>query len=195
MMGRADILLRFLQLAQMDRPKDLEPYTDGLDLSPDAAPLVNQVVDRIISDKPELSELYGKAVDEVRLANPYTAAPHDGINVDSAVGLSTFMHEWIKLEKILEIGSEGLPPQGRIRTMPWSRYAIKGLLDRGVVTQVDVDLLDRLRMLRNEIMHRSPTVDARTLTHAAALTKILREKIEKDGRTPGRSDSLAEQTG
>ena len=47
-MGRIDILFRLLQLANLNRPDDLQQYLQDLDTETDRLPLADQVIDRIL---------------------------------------------------------------------------------------------------------------------------------------------------
>ena len=53
-MGRIDILFRLLQLANLNRPDDLQQYLQNLDTETDRLPLADQVIDRILASRPDL---------------------------------------------------------------------------------------------------------------------------------------------
>jgi len=166
-MGRADVLLRFLQLIGKDRPKDLDPYVDGLDSDTEQRPLVDQIVDRIIAGDPALYVKYAQARREVGLRNPY-ASPEDEretVEYDEAVG--RFITRWTTFESALREhlqASSSALPEGQARATPAHllvRFA-------GVPESLRGEL-EFVRRLRNQVVHGIERPPAELLFQASSL--------------------------
>jgi ppGpp synthetase/RelA/SpoT-type nucleotidyltranferase len=97
-MGRADILLRFLELAGLANSRSLTRFLkDPIDMDTRASPIVEQVVDRIVAGDERLYALYSQARGEAGYANPYSSSEeHAGTDT-----LGRFMAHWVAFETAL----------------------------------------------------------------------------------------------
>jgi len=97
-MGRVDILFRLLQAAELDRPDRLLPHLRDLDAETEQRPLAEQVVDRILAEKPELYDQY------IEMRRTASSRPRGGgqrgisPSLDHVAG---FLQKWIVLEREL----------------------------------------------------------------------------------------------
>jgi hypothetical protein len=192
MMGRADILLRFLQLAGMDRPNDLDRYTENLDASPEAPPLVVQVTDRILADKPELVRKYTQAWEELHQSNPYAQPASEERNAEAALAFTSFITEWVGLERVMSelfgkarLGDLGAPSPALSRT------AISWMVQDKAISPDQRVAINRLRNIRNELVHGRKQPDEKALTAAATEAKNLRLSIEQQLRLAQGNEAVA----
>ena len=177
-MGRADILWRFLQLARMDRPRTLDPYTEDLDLSADAQPLSVQVADRILTENPSLVSLYQQASEELAQNNPYATSPHQESNVELALAFNSFMNQWIGFERLLIQIQNELGDDWKGKTRSVNILAFDFLLNREILSNGQFMMLKRLRNIRNEIVHGRRAPETETLSVAAQELISIRRAIE-----------------
>jgi ppGpp synthetase/RelA/SpoT-type nucleotidyltranferase len=140
LMGRADVLLLFLQKAGMDSPEQVQPYLPEVDVGLSAPPIADQIVDEILFTKGDLHEAYAKARLEASSSSPYREPSPASIGQEAAVG--RFMGAWIELERLLT------DSKGR-RRLAWQSSSSQELgLDEDTAAT-----FRQLRKLRNEIVH------------------------------------------
>lgn len=101
-MGRADVLLRFLQFISKDKPQDIEPYLTGLDDDTEHRPIVDQIVDKIIAGDENLYEKYAQARREIGSRNPYASVEDLADQSKKSQALGFFISKWIDLENTLQ---------------------------------------------------------------------------------------------
>jgi len=164
----------------MDRPKDLDIYTENLDASPGAPPLAVQVSDRILAEKPELIPVYRQAWEELYQSNPYAQPASEERNVEAAIAFTSFITEWIGLEKVMSelfgkarLGDLGAPSPAL------SRSAITRMAQNNDITPTERGAIHRLRNIRNEMVHGRKQLDEKVLTVAAEEAHELRLSIEQ----------------
>ena len=143
-MGRADVLFRFLQLIEKDCPEDLDPYLENLDQDTESRPLVDQIVDAIISGNEALYNTYDQARREVGPRNPYSSADEPREDYTQALGF--FMARWIKLETTIRTILQ------RDRE-PKRAYMPTAAVFRNLVPQEWLEEIDSIRHLRNRVVH------------------------------------------
>jgi hypothetical protein len=169
-MGRADVLLKFLQIIQKDRPHDIEPYLHDLDAESEQRPLADQIVDRIIAGDKSLYKHYAEARREVGARNPY-ASPEDASKDTSRErAIGSFMSKWIDLETTLRRHSAPTASSAYHYKL-WSQ-----LLHSAALKPETRQELEAIRRLRNEAVHGIEPPDPQRLREAAmVLQKALAE--------------------
>jgi len=100
-MGRADALLRFLQLANLDRAELLKQYMPTTVGDGEENDIAEQIARNILENKPELSELYAQAQREVSNRNPYNSSTRDMDISPEDRALGYFMSRWIVFDAAL----------------------------------------------------------------------------------------------
>jgi hypothetical protein len=166
-MGRADILFRFLELVSKNRPSDLDAYLDKLDPDDESRPIVDQIVDRIIAGDQSLYEKYAQARNEAGPRNPY-ASPDDEPGLRLA--FAKFIGSWINLERALR---ERARDQNRLVHPPMAVFTPRLLEELGLSKEERYELT-RLRNLRNMAIHGVGVLDENELKQAnGAILQIL----------------------
>jgi ppGpp synthetase/RelA/SpoT-type nucleotidyltranferase len=173
-LGRVDILFRFIQLARLDRPELLRKYLGDLDPDTERRSVSDQIADHILSSKPDdrLLQLFLEARRAVGSRSPY--ATNDSIMDSDDVALGFFMSRWIAFESIVQTLTKGTTQSIRGSKRPPNIMA-------RVVPFVDQETLNSLyfvRDLRNRTLHGSEPIGAEQLTSAgrileSALTRLI----------------------
>lgn len=101
-MGRVDILLRFLQKADIDNPREVDLYLGRFDKSTRQTSIVDRLVDLILCDYPEYYEKYLEAKFEMQTYGPYVSNGERYFSLSDHEALAHFMTRWIALQKILD---------------------------------------------------------------------------------------------
>ncbi len=166
-MGRVDILLRFLQLSDMDRPKIIDKYISTVDPSNENRPIADQVTDAILLGNEHLYEVYEQARREIDTRRPDSTS-------NSALGY--FIGKWIVLESILDTVAKQINPEHSRGSVFARRGLISGMFgDSSALSQIE-----RLRKIRNETVHGVKTYDSETLAEAG---REIEEIIRRLGDT------------
>jgi hypothetical protein len=167
-MGRADILFRLLQEAQLYRPEDLSSYLDNLDIDTEKRPLANQVIDRILASKPELYEIYL----EIRRAVG-TGALGDGLTgtYPSVSTIGSFLQKWIVLERFSRALSKAKDYPEKRFNLPTSSMLRNLGLPQHLYRQAET-----LRRVRNNLVHGAVIPEEQLLSAAdQELGDLIRE--------------------
>jgi hypothetical protein len=171
-MGRADVLLRFLQKIQKDRPQDIEPYLKNLDADSEQRPLADQIVDRIIAGDKTLYKHYAEARREVGARNPYASPEEAPKDTSRERALGSFMSKWIDLETTLRRLSA--------TTTSGERYKLwSDLVHSATLKPETMRDLDLIRRLRNQAVHGIEAPDAEQLLEAA---KVVQKALAELGK-------------
>jgi len=142
--GRLDVLLEFLQNAEMDTPKALQPYLESI-VSPSAErTAADQLIDLIIEDQPEKYQLVLAIMRKDR--ERYIHSGVDVFPTSTQLALGRFFEGWIKIEKkIREITKTNhFRFESSLLQRPLEQYGIDASTARDIM---------EVRDLRNEIVH------------------------------------------
>lgn len=181
-MGRADVLFRFLQLIGKDRPRDLDPYLENLDQDTESRPLVDQIVDTIISGDETLYEKYAQARREVGSRNPYSSADESTERGDYTQAFGFFMTRWIKLETTMRTILQRDRKTKREYMMP-TVGALKAFVPQKWLGEIDY-----IRRLRNEVVHGIEIPDPEQLIAAGQFIDKILEEIDQKKTETGKGE-------
>ncbi|MBF8982730.1 RelA/SpoT domain-containing protein [Lutibacter sp. B2] len=158
-MGRADILFRFLQFAKLDKPEAISEYINDLDLDTEKRPIVDQLVDRIVTGDAQLYDLYIVAREEVGVRNPYSSKSDKRTLLTEQNALGYFISKWIILESVIrDVMNKKYPNMGSSNIL----YTPKMLGSLEVFDSSIIDEINYIRKLRNQVVHgiEIPTDDS-----------------------------------
>lgn len=167
-LGRIDLLYRFVSRLGLTTPELLKPYLDALHTDTERRPIAEQIIDRLLVEDESRYSVY----EEVRLADQATS-------VQAAVGqeppslmtaaIGLFLSEWITFERLLR---QHMPANDRRPFVPTGRALLGLRLSAGQRA-----LLERIRRLRNNLVHGFEVPDPADLTEAAQTLKAINEHI------------------
>lgn len=174
-MGRADILLAFLEKLGMNDPSKLDPYIDKVDLSQDQ-PVSEQVVDMLLREGNRESE-YEAAKTEVGVDNPYSSASESTERSRELLG--RFLVEWNRLDSqvdaLLQVKHHGIHNHLIPNITDLVRYNI---FSPGAALSYDI-----LRRQRNRIVHTANYIDDTDLETSIEEIERLNRQIDQTGQT------------
>ena len=148
-MGRADILYRFLQLSDLDKPEFLEKFILQLDSNTERRPIVDQLVDNILAGNKDLYQLYNKARTQSGNKNPYSTKQEAVSFLTEENSLGYFISRWIIFENVIrEIlrKTETNYVENRI-------ISAKNLVQLGIINENIYVQIESIRRLRNQVIH------------------------------------------
>jgi len=170
-LGRADILLKFLQLIGKDKPSDLDHYLEDLDPELDR-PMVDQIVDKFIEGNEELNEIYQKSRREVGSRNPYSEAGDIKDIQDYQEALGNFITEWTKFEKTMRKLFQN-------ETAYRKFYSIGQMLTKLTLPEDFERQILKLSSIRNKIVHGIEMPDTSYLEEISESVKKLQNELKK----------------
>ena len=167
-LGRVDLLFDFLNHLRLVTPEDLDPYLDSLHGNLESRPLAEQVSDALMVEDGTRYEVYQK------LSKRRSASEEDSSQYHAR---GRFLTSWITLENLartLVPSPDTIQKQRRI--LP----ADRALSEAGLVDEMQRKRLDRLRRMRNQLVHGIEIPPAAQLNDAAeqidAIAQELREQ-------------------
>lgn len=184
-MGRADVLLRFLQLISKDSPKELDHYLEDLDTDTELRPLVDQIVDKIISGEEELYKKYEQARREASSRNPYASAEEAARTLGYEEALGHFLSRWINLESTLRRKAEEMGSTD----VPRTRVSTLGLLEQLQIPKELREEIYYIRRLRNQAVHGIETPPPEQLETAGRFLEQIVTQLQASSRTPNQQES------
>jgi ppGpp synthetase/RelA/SpoT-type nucleotidyltranferase len=162
-LGRVDILFGFLGALRLDNPESVAPYLDGLHADTEKRPVAEQIVDQMLAEDTERYQAYEKirASREVRV----DAQGPDEVLAEAAEheAIGAFLTEWIALERLVREIAHARR-KGRINVFPTASV----VASLGVFGTRTSDDIERIRRLRNELVHGYEVPPIEELRSAAA---------------------------
>ena len=172
-LGRVDILYEFLKQLRLGTPDRINKYIQPLNPDLDRLPLVQQIIDRLISEDPERRfPIYEK----LRLSRPvpgdYADETREQIGAEAHEEITQFLKLWVALElkikeKAKESGAPGIYPSSELLT----RLGI----DDGALLKD----FERIRRTRNEVVHGMSMPSPEALRDAGHRMEEISEQLDR----------------
>lgn len=157
-LGRADVLFRFLQLAKLNTPTIIKQYISKVNLTPNHKEIVEQIIDNLLIEKPELYNVYEEVYRDRLERDPYLLIEetqidekknHGSTNSSYQEMLGYFMSKWVIFETIaLLLKQEHDYSDYHFNTI---RDINRILLD--TECEINLENFERIRRLRNQVVH------------------------------------------
>ena len=158
-MGRVDILERFLQHANLNSPDSLHPFLQDLTLDFDGKPVSEQLVDRVLGTDSSMYEHYLKAQQEVNRVNPYRSSEEE--LMQSSGKKSTILITFIRSFNTFASAVSQVYQDIYVDTS--ARPTITFLQVRNLFSKLgleaDLRRYEQLRQIRNLFIHENERVD------------------------------------
>ena len=166
-LGRVDLLFDLISELKINTAKQLAPYLEALHGNVELRPLSEQIIDALLAEDASRYEVYS-SIKARRNPAFYDADPED-LDIEHQVGV--FMTRWISLEALLR---RVVPPDGRGRPLVVNMELLRklSLLDQDMRIQ-----LDRLRRMRNNLVHGIEIPSVADLTEAAQRIGAIHNEI------------------
>lgn len=153
--GRSDILFSFLEFVKMDKPTNIRKYLPNLEPADNNRPLVDQIVDLILIEKPDLTTIYKEVKEKFKNKD----ISHDD-DANYAFVLKEFLNKWVLFENIAgRVSARLYQHDNNKKRVPFSIYRNRYknlMLDNNLVQKIE-----SLRLIRNRLVHGydSPNLD------------------------------------
>jgi ppGpp synthetase/RelA/SpoT-type nucleotidyltranferase len=167
-LGEVDVLFDFINELNINTVEQLAPYLDALDGNVELRPLSQQIIETLLTEDANRYKVYN-SVRSQRIPAFYEPDAED-LNIESHVG--NFISHWIELEKVLR---EVAPSDSRKPLILNTRLLTRlNLLD-----DESFGDLERLRRMRNNLVHGIETPSAADLADAAQHIDEIRKEITR----------------
>lgn len=142
-MGRADILFRFLELQELNTGESLR---DVIQILNPKIPIVEQVVDYFIVGSEEQYNIYMKSKREVGIRTPYDYPEETIIPQSDSRAQRLFFSRWIAFEMILQKHHTN-------KHILLSNEVFLSLIEKLSLSASELIEIEKIRDLRNELVH------------------------------------------
>ncbi|MGV0129160.1 RelA/SpoT domain-containing protein [Burkholderia gladioli] len=174
-LGRVDALYELLKRLGLNTAEKIKPYIEALHADTERRSIADQVVDQIVASDPGRYKLYSDIRHRFESSSMEKKIRRRSTTSDDELG--TFMRMWVELERRMAIASKAQGLEGGDALV--SRRWIEKL------SKLDLDSrreLDRIRMIRNLVVHGGREVERSEL--AAATMSLRRFLKQLDGELP-----------
>lgn len=165
-LGRIDELFDFITVLRKNTPAKLDKYLNALHNNFEARPLADQVIDALLAEDASRYE----ALRSIQRSSSHSSEAGDS-DVGSRIG--RFLSSWIELEKLeqklappIDFGDRILPIGRRLERLE--------LLDLDMRREID-----RIRRMRNAVVHGKEAFSPSELNRAAEQLDSLVEEIRR----------------
>jgi len=169
-LGRVDLLHDFLTRLHLATPEAVDRYLPTLHSDLERRPIADQIVDQILSENTSRYALY----EEVRAARPspdLSPSAIEPIAADVHEAMGEFLQAWIDFEQIVR---ETVPPKIALNS---GKSVIPTIRVLESIAHLDSQTrlqYERLRRMRNHLVHGIETPDPADLREAAEQLRRIR---------------------
>lgn len=174
-LGRVDLLFDFLAKVNLCTPQQIATYISALHDDTEERPIAEQIVDQILAED---QSRYG-AWESVRASRQGSSqqfsdahAPSRGVTHEE---MGRFLAAWIAFERANQdrAAKSISPSSSQIKYLPIMRLVESS----GVYEASEISEIDRIRRLRNTLVHGVSSIDSRDLNEASHLLSSLKGKL------------------
>ena len=173
-LGRVDLLFELLKRLDLLTPDQIKPYIEAVHHDTERRPIAEQIIDRLLAEDEARYRVY----EEIRAARPLSVRAEEAVKPSTAElheAIGHLLTEWARLESV----ARDLYPSTKERrvALPTGK-----MLERFIQ---DVREFERIRRLRNSVVHGVEAVDPAGLHDAAnRLHEIVAEILRRSQNDP-----------
>jgi hypothetical protein len=177
-MGRTDQLFELLRRAGLNRPEAIEHFVHAFDLDTENRPIVEQLIDQVLADRPDLESLYNDLVCRESYSDAAAGEFEEGSFSEYSRPVGLFISRWACLEGFLRKLSDatGVAPHFNLLRLINELHGRELLRDRELLE------IEDLRHLRNVIMHGPGRPSLEALQSATGRLENLLTEMRVHGR-------------
>jgi ppGpp synthetase/RelA/SpoT-type nucleotidyltranferase len=170
-LGRVDLLFDLLARLGLSAPEAIDRYLEALHPDLERRPIADQIVDQVLSEDAKRYEIY-EAIRVSRPSPDVSAEATEPLQPDVHEAMGEFLSAWIDFERLTR---EMVPPdlQKHGPIMPTLRV-LSSLFDLDEDTRFQ---FERLRRMRNQLVHGIEIPDPQDLREAARQLDAIRKRL------------------
>lgn len=167
-LGRVDALYELLRRLELNTPEQLKPFIEVLHADTERRSISDQIVDQVVASDKERYRLYA---DIRRRIGPISRDHKHRGTIPLNADFGTFMRLWIEFEQRMREASKAQGLEGSDVLI--GRRLIEKIASLDIESRRE---LDRIRMMRNRVVHGEIDVDRAELADAIkSLRRILKQ--------------------
>jgi len=176
--GDINILFKLLEAAKLNTPQQLSTLIKNISIDAQNLPVTQQLIDKIIYSNETLYKKYLNLRKVSEFRNPYRKAPDKQTiqQINHAIGF--FMSQWIILEKALQQIGNLIMPKPVLYPMRPKRIEELKVFDARQLKEYE-----RLRIIRNQLVHGIERPSALDLDRDGQVIKDLLEALKDHGNS------------
>ncbi|MGH7183880.1 MAG: GTP pyrophosphokinase, partial [Nitrospiraceae bacterium] len=170
-LGRVDLLYELLARLELATPESIGRYLAALHPDIERRPIADQIVDQVLSEDAGRYRMF----EEIRVARPspdIAAEAAEPVEPDVHEAMGEFLKAWIEFERLIHVMA---PSEARQRgpVIPTSRV-LASIVQLDNETRVQYE---RLRRMRNHLVHGIEIPDPRDLRESARQLDDIRRRL------------------
>lgn len=171
-LGRIDLLFEFLKRLELGTPDQLKPYIQSLNSDLERRPLAEQIIDQLLGENTSRYPLYERLRASRPVPGEHTGKTREEVDSENREEASRFLERWVAFEQKINEKAKRSNAQGV--------YASRTLLSRlGVTDATLLKEFERIRRMRNEVVHGLLMPSANDLRDAGGRIEEISEQLER----------------
>ncbi len=198
-MGRVDILLRFLQKIEMDNPLGIRLYLNSLcNMKANKAykTVADYFTDLVLNQDPDYYSAFVEAKYEYSYSNPYLSIEKQLLLRKENRHLNFFIDRWIILEKVIKVFEEDKEGgDARLDSVPAREPLVVRLKRLLPIDQLLLEDMKFLEATRNKIVYNTELPDNTQLMISAGSVSVVFNRLKElaAGEQKARIDTISKQ--
>jgi ppGpp synthetase/RelA/SpoT-type nucleotidyltranferase/uncharacterized protein YutE (UPF0331/DUF86 family) len=174
-LGRIDLLYDLLKRLNLVTPDGLEPYLAALTGDTERRPLAQQIIDQLLAEDAGRYKIYDALKAATDRETSFLSQDERLIAPDSQNAIGHFLSKWIAFERLIrEIAAR--KSEGRRVGFPTTIVLQQlQLFDAETLWEID-----RIRRLRNNLVHGIEIPDATEINEAGRRLEAILKRVEKN---------------
>ena len=171
-LGRVDLLFELLSKLNMATPGDIGPYILTLNADTERRPVAEQIVDQILAEDNSRYPIY-EQIRTSRQLSSQQEQPEEAQDSEMNEAVGSFLSQWRLLEQRFRDFAKSRGFTSPTVLMPTGRLILK--LD--LLPQEEIPEFERIRRLRNTLVHGTGTASLDDIREATARIQEIVKKL------------------
>jgi hypothetical protein len=169
-LGRVDLLFDLIERLKLCTPEAMARYLESLHSDLERRPIADQIVDQILSEDPDRYQIY-ETIRGARSPADSGAEAIEPVQAEANEAMGEFLSAWIEFERSAR---ETVPLETRQRgPVPTLRV----VSSHPLIDDETRVLFERLRRMRNQLVHGLEIPDSQDLREAAGQLHAIRKRL------------------
>lgn len=171
-MGRADVLFKFLKTLNMNRPEYIDKYLDNVDPECKSISVVEQIIDMMIEGDSSLYKVLLRVKNQMSGKNPYRNSDEKEGNSQSKRTIFYFIDKMADLQFTMRKYVDKFRPELK------NQYAMNIDTIMGLIEDKDIKAkLESVKIINTEIKHGSSIPSDEMLVEGGKIMELITQKI------------------
>ncbi|EYE88762.1 hypothetical protein Q428_06265 [Fervidicella metallireducens AeB] len=178
-MGRADMLFKFLKYSNLNKPQTLNKYINEIEFHLEKDTVVDEIIDKILENDISLFKVFLKAKSEMTTRNPYSDTMEETLGYENKKALGYFIDNWLAFQSVIRSYIKKFHPEIGDNVLITPKLLMNLFNDEDIVNRAKI-----IQNLRIEIVHGLKLPDEKHIAEAIKaiedIMSILYSKFSKE---------------